>query len=150
MNNRKAKIIVDILMVIFVILSFVRWYGNNGFLFHGIVGTIFSLLAATHLFLNRKWLVAVTKNMKARKANRKTKMMYLVDILLILFWGIVIITGYLAIPAFTHGNESFEIFSRIHGVFSRIGAGLILLHVIQHLGHIRSYIGIKKNKIKTA
>ena len=148
MNTRKTKIIVDLLMVIFVLLSFVRWNGNNGLLFHGIVGTIFSLLVVLHLFLNRKWLVAVTKNIKAKKANRKTQLTYLVDVLLILVWGIAIITGYLAIPAFVHGNESFEIFSRIHGVFSRIGAGIILIHILQHLGHIRSYLGIKKSRKK--
>ena len=47
-------------MTLFVILSFVRWEGENGFIFHALVGTIFTLLVALHLYLNRKWLISVT------------------------------------------------------------------------------------------
>ena len=146
MNNRKAKIIVDVLMTIFVILSFVRWDGNDGFIFHAIVGSIFTLLVAAHLYLNRKWLVSVTKSIIAKKANIKTKQLYIVDMILMVVWGIAIITGFLAIPSFVNDAESFHIFSSIHAISSRIGAVVILVHIFQHLGHIRSYMGIKKAK----
>ena len=144
MNNRKCKIIVDILMTIFVILSFVRWSGDSGFVFHVIVGSAFALLVTLHLFLNRKWVVSVTKSIIAKKANKKTKQLYIVDIILMVIWGIAIVTGFLAIPSFVNDLESFYVFGRIHAVSSRIGAAIILVHVYQHLGHIRSYIGLKK------
>ena len=144
MSSRNAKITVDIFMTIFLILSFVRWSGDSGFLFHAIVGSVFTLLVALHLWLNRKWIVSVTKSMIARKVNQKTKRLYIVDMILILVWGVAIITGFLAIPAFVNGIESFYVFGRIHAVSSRIGAVVILVHIYQHLGHIRSYTGLKK------
>ena len=144
MNNRKAKITVDIFMTIFVILSFVRWDGEIGFIFHAVVGSVFALLAAAHLYLNRKWVVSVTKSVIAKKANSKTKQIYIVDMILTVVWGIAIITGFLAIPSFANDVEAFYVFSRIHAVSSRIGAVIILVHIYQHLGHIRSYIGLKK------
>jgi len=144
MNTRKTKITVDIFMTLFVILSFVRWCGDGGFIFHAVVSSVFTLLVALHLFLNRKWVVSVTKSIIARKANSKTKQLYFVDIILMTVWGIAIITGFLAIPSFLNENESFHVFSRIHSVSSRIGAVVILVHIYQHLGHIRSYLGLKK------
>ena len=144
MNNRKIKIAVDIFMTIFVVLSFVRWSGNDGFIFHAVVGSVFTLLVALHLFLNRKWIVSVTKSIIAKKANSKTKQLYIVDMILIVVWGVAIVTGFLAIPSLVNEIESFYVFSRIHSVSSRIGAVIILIHIYQHLGHIRSYMGLKK------
>ena len=146
MNNKKAKITVDIFMTIFVILSFVRWDGDSGFIFHAIIGSAFTLLVAAHLYLNRKWVASVTKSIIAKKANSKTKQLYIVDMILIVVWGIAIITGFLAIPSFVNDIESFYMFGRIHAVSSRVGAGVIFVHICQHLGHIRSYVGLKKKR----
>ena len=143
-NSRKAKITVDIFMTIFLTLSFIRWSGDGGFIFHAVVGSAFILLVAAHLFLNRRWIAAVTKSVIARKANKKTKRLYIVDMILIVVWGIAIITGFLAIPSFVNDVESFYVVGRIHAISSRIGAVIILIHIYQHLGHIRSYIGLKK------
>ena len=143
-SNRNAKITVDILMAIFVILSFVRWDGHNGFIFHAIVGTVFALLALVHVFLNRKWIISVTSSIFAKKASKKVKQLFTVDVALVVAWDITIITGFLAIPWFINDNPTFYVFARIHAVSSRIGAALILVHIYQHMGHIRSYIGMKK------
>ena len=148
MNSRKAKITVDIFMTIFLILSFIRWSGNSGFIFHAVVGSIFTLLVAAHLFLNRRWIVSVTKSVIARRANSKTTRLYTVDVILMIVWGIAIITGFLAIPSFVNSAESFYAVGRIHATSSRIGAVIIIIHIYQHLGHIRSYIGLKKRPIE--
>ena len=149
MSNKTCKIIVDIFMAIFVMLSFVRWDGTGGFIFHAAVGSAFALLVALHLFLNRKWIISVTKSIRAKKVNNKTKQIYIVDIILIIVWDITIITGFLAIPSFLGGMESFYMFGRIHAVSSRIGAAVILVHIYQHLGHIRSYIStLRPQKVK--
>ena len=50
-NSRSTKIIVDIFMTIFLVLSFVRWNGDSGFIFHAIVGaacTLFFYLTHLH------------------------------------------------------------------------------------------------------
>ena len=142
MSNRTAKILVDIFMVIFLVLSFVRW-DADGFAFHAVVGIIFSLLVALHLYLNRKWVVSVTKSIKEGKANKKIMRLYTVDMILMAVWGIAIISGFLAIPSFVYGIEFFYVFSRIHAVSSRLGAIVVIIHIFQHLGQIRSYLGIK-------
>ena len=144
MNNKRAKITVDILMIIFFALSFVRWEGSNGLIFHALAGTAFAWLMLMHLYLNRKWLVAVTKSMREKKANKKTKRLYIIDMMLITAWGIAIITGFLAIPPFFYGIEALGVFGRIHAISSRVGGILILVHIYQHLGQIRAYMGIKK------
>ena len=149
MSNRKAKIIVDIFMTIFLILSFVRWSGILGLIFHCIVGIIFSVFLAIHLYLNRKWIVSVTKNMLSKKANKKTKQLYIVDITLFAVWIVAIITGFPAIFSYAFGIESFYVFSRVHAVSSRVGGVLIIVHIFQHIGQIRSYVGLKaKTRVK--
>ena len=131
-------------MTIFIILSFVRWSGNNGLIFHSVVGTVFSLLVAVHLYLNRKWVVAVTKSIKEGKANKKMRRLYTVDMILIAVWSVAIITGFLAIPSFVYGIEAFWIFSRLHAILVRLGGVIILVHIFQHWGQIRSYFRLKK------
>jgi len=144
MNNRKVKIVVDIFMSMFLVLSFVRWSGNDGLVFHSIVGTGFTMLMVAHLYLNRKWLVSTTKSIKEGKANKKLKQLYVVDIALIVVWSVAIVTGFLAIPWFVNNLEAFSAYSRIHSVTSRIGGVIILIHIYQHLGHIRSYLRLSK------
>ena len=146
MSTRTIKIIVDIFMTLFIILSFIRWDGTGGFIFHAAVGTVFALLMAVHLLLNRKWLPAVTKSIRAKKASAKTKRQYAVDIALIAVWGAVMLSGFLAIPLIVGDDETFRIFGRIHAISGRVGAALIIVHVYQHLGQIRSYLGIKKRQ----
>jgi len=143
MTIRTARIVVDIFMTIFLVLSFVRW-DAAAFAFHAVVGIVFSLLVVLHLFLNRKWLVSVWGSVKAGKVNEKVKRLFIVDMCLIIVWGIAIVTGFLAIPSFVFGNESFYVFGRLHGVSSRLGAVIVIIHIFQHLGQIRSYLGLKK------
>jgi hypothetical protein len=64
--------------------------------------------------------------------------------ILMVAWSVAILSGFLAIPYFAFDLESFYVFGRIHGVFSRVGAGVIVVHILQHLGQIRSYFGLKK------
>ena len=98
MSNRTIKIIVDAFMLVFIALSLVRWDGDPTF--HIVVGGVCSALFSIHVFLNRKWLFSVTKTLKSGKANSKTKWQYIVDLLLIIVWGISIITGFLSIAPY--------------------------------------------------
>ena len=146
MTNRRTKILVDILLLIFIILSFVRWDGTNGFIFHATVGSVFVILVLLHLWLNRNWIYAVFTAIREKRANKKMKQLFIVNLCLIVTWDIVIISGFLAIPSFIYDIESFHIFSRIHAVSSRIGAILLVVHISQHIAHIRGYLGLTGKK----
>jgi len=145
LNSKQTKVIVDILMTIFLVLSFVRWEDSN-FIFHAIVGTACALLFTLHVFIHRKWLKAVTKSFLDGKIKKSLKGKYLVDILLLVIWGVAISTGFLAIGYFSLGIDAMAAFSRLHGFTSRVGLVLIGIHIFQHIPQIRSYIGIKKTQ----
>jgi len=81
LGGKSAKIIVDILMTIFLILSFIRWDVSD-FAFHAAVGIGCSLFFAIHIFIHRKWIKAVTKSCFMGKLNKTLKWKYIVDILL--------------------------------------------------------------------
>jgi len=143
LNSKRTKIIVDIFMTIFIILSFVRWSGTEGAIYHIAVGSACTLFFAAHIFIHRKWIKAVTKSCFAGKLSKALRGKYIVDILLLVVWGISIITGFLAIAPFFSGEASA--WGRLHGVTARIGLGLVIVHIIQHIPQIKSYIGIGKS-----
>jgi len=143
MNSKRTKIIVDILMTVFLILSFIRWDGTDGAIYHIVVGSACALFFAVHIFIHRKWIKAVTKSCFARKLNKTLKGKYIIDMLLLVVWGVSIITGFLAIAPFFNEMSGSGI-GRLHGVTARIGLSLIAIHIIQHIPQIKSYIGIGK------
>ena len=143
LNSRRTKIIVDILMTIFLILSFIRWDGTNGAIYHMVVGSACALFFAVHIFIHRKWIKAVTKSCFTGKLNKALRGKYIIDILLLVVWGVSIITGFFAIAPFFNDMNSSGI-GRVHGITARIGLVLIVIHIIQHIPQIKSYLGIGK------
>jgi len=144
-NRRTTKIIVDIFMTIFLIMSFIRWEDSN-FIFHAVVGTACTVFFALHIIIHRKWLKATTKSLFAGKLNKALRSKYAIDILLLAVWGAVIVTGFLAIGYFSSDIESMAVFSRLHAVTSRVGLALIIIHAFQHRMQIKSYVMGKRNK----
>ena len=147
-SSRTTKIVVDILMTVFLILSFVRW-DDIHFAFHAIVGTACAVFFTLHVCIHWKWLRATTKSFLEGKLTKALKGKYMIDVLLLVVWGIAILTGFLAVGYFVGGVESMAGFSRLHAVTSRIGLVLAAIHAFQHLPQIKSYIGIE-NKAKGA
>ena len=143
LNSRRAKIIVDILMIGFLILAFIRWDGFGGAIYHIVVGTVCALMFAIHIFIHRKWVISVTKSCLTGKLNKALKGKYIVDMLLIVLWGTSIITGYFAIVPFLNDMSGSGI-GRLHGITARIGLGLIVIHVIHHIPQIKSYMRVGK------
>jgi len=143
-THKRTKIIIDICMAIFLVLSFVRWEGDPTF--HLIVGTLCTLFFAVHIFIHRKWLKAVTKSYLAKKINPAVAPKYRIDILLLAVWGLCILTGFLALGSFVGGIEWMFLFSRIHGVSARLALVLTIIHIIQHKAQILSYLKLKKKK----
>jgi len=143
-NSKKTKITVDILMTIFLILSFIRWEDSN-FAFHAIVGTACAVFFALHVCIHWKWLKATTKSLMNGKLSTTLRGKYAIDVLLLLVWGFAIATGFIAVGYFSFGIEGMAVFSRLHSVSSRIGLAFVLIHVFQHVPQIKSYMRIKKS-----
>ncbi|MCL2840706.1 MAG: hypothetical protein FWE05_08015 [Defluviitaleaceae bacterium] len=143
MNSKRTKIIVDILMTVFLILSFIRWDGTSGAIYHIVVGSACALFFAVHIFIHRKWIKAVTKSCFVGKLNKALKWKYIIDMLLLVVWSISIVTGFFAIAPFFNEMGDAGV-GRLHGITARVGLGLIIVHIIQHIPQIKSYIGIGK------
>ena len=136
---KPAKITVDILMLVFVILSLIRQRSDPTF--HYFVGGIFGALFIIHFILNFKTFVSMSK--KLGKLKMLMKLQYVVDIILILIWSITIITGIIA-AVNMNADSSIQGLNRLHGMLGRIGCGFILIHIIQHVKQIRSYFQTQK------
>ena len=143
-NSRRTKIVVDILMTIFLVLSFIRWDGIGGAIYHILVGSACALFFSLHTYIHRKWIKATTKSYFIGKLSKSLKGKYIVDILLLVVWGISILTGFIAIVPFFNEAEGGFGWGRFHGITARIGLVFIIIHVIQHIPQIKLYIGIKK------
>lgn len=141
MNSRDLKIKIDVALVLTFIISLVT--GNMSVVIHCIVGSGFTLLYVIHIFLNKKWIIFIGKNIASKKVNRKLKTQFFIDILLMLVWSIAIFFGVLAMI-----NGNIENFSRLHRIFYIIGALLVFAHAAQHRKHIKSYL--KKRKLNLA
>ena len=127
--SRRTKIIVDLCMTIFLALSFVRWEGDPTF--HLVVGTACALFFVAHVVIHWKWLTSVTKSCVAGKMKPSLRGKYVVDLLLLVVWSLSIITGALAIGA--------SAFAGVHGLTARLGLVLLVVHIVQHRGQIKSY-----------
>lgn len=133
---------MDVLLFLFLILSIRSWDSN--LTVHIIGGITFAFLLLIHVFLNRKWLVSVSKAFKAGKLNKKVKGHYFLDLLLLVDWGLAILAGFPTIGFAIAENEYLFLFSRIHGVSIRLGFILIIIHSYQNRKQIGSYIKRKK------
>jgi len=136
-----VKIVVDILMLIFLVLSLLRWSGDPTF--HIIVGGIFIFLFIIHFILNAKMFIKMSEKFIQYKI--KLKLQYIVDSILILIWVIVTILGVLAAINYLGNNPAIINFGRLHGVLGRVGCGFIGIHIIQHIKQIHSYFKVKNN-----
>ena len=143
-NIKTAKIVVDILISVFLVLSFFRWEGNPSF--HFTVGIACALFFAIHVCIHRKWMLSVTKSCLAGKLNKSLKARFIIDILLSIIWSVSIVTGFLAIGSYVNGIESMAVFGRVHGLTARLGLVLVLIHIFQHRKQIKSYFRIRQGK----
>jgi hypothetical protein len=148
MKNRKTKIIIDILLFLILIIMLIPTEIIPVYA-HYFIGLIFAALLIIHIFLNRKWCVTITKALKTGKPNQKTKRQYNTDLVLLILWILITLSGFSAMSyAMGHGDELI-IFKHVHVAFSLIGSLIIIVHLQQHKGQIRSYFGKMSRKTAT-
>ena len=144
MKKNTFKIIFDVVLALGTVLLYKKNVLGLGF--HELAGIAICVLFIVHHLINRKWIAAVTKNLFSKTTPVKTRIEYIVDVLLCLAFLGVLITGigisktYLSALAFL-GNKG-KIW---HFFFS--GCALILtgIHVGLHWKWISGTI-LGKNK----
>lgn len=111
------KVVIDILLFVATILLFnIELIGN---LNHEILGITLGILIIIHVILNFKWIKQVTKNLK--KVNTKTKIMYVIDILIMLVYLGAIVCGILISDKIFNFKMSSNLYIVIsHLIFRKI------------------------------
>lgn len=137
------KIIIDILLLIdtFVLVNM----DITGHLIHEILGITMAILLLIHIVTNWNWIKSVTKNFK--KVNKKTKVMYVVNLLtMIVYFGAILFGIIISHELFKFETSSNYKFVITHIIFGRLAIVIMLLHVGMHLD--RMFKKIKNKKIK--
>ncbi len=140
---KKFKIIIDMLLFIITIALFN--IGLVGNLMHEILGTVMAILIVVHIILNFKWIKQVTKNFK--KTNAKTKIMYIVDIfIMIIYLGTIICGILIANEIFNFHMSSSLGLVLTHLTLGRLAIITMFIHLGLHLDRILKKVENKKVK----
>lgn len=127
------KIALDLLMSIVFVMLFNKM-AVAGLGFHEIAGLSLGLAFVIHILLNLRWVKQVTLKIFSSKMNFKTRLGYIIDVLLLIIMGIIIITGVLIskvlFPNIASGNSS--VYKMLHMSLSYTALLLIGIHIGLH------------------
>ena len=138
------KIIIDVLLLIDTII--LTNMDITGHLIHEILGITMGILLLIHIVTNWNWIKNVTKNFK--KVNKKTKIMYLVNILtMIVYFGAMIFGVIISHELFKFETSSNANLVITHIIFGRLAIIVMLLHIGMHLDRILNKVKNKNIKI---
>lgn len=96
MPTRKSilpRIVLDCVLIVVL----VTLYSKNviSLMFHEVVGLIILGLFLIHIVFNRKWIGAVVSKLSKGKVTGKSRVMMIVNALLVISWAAVFVTGIL-------------------------------------------------------
>ena len=147
MKKNYIKMVLDLLMAItFVLLMNPRVL--NGLPFHEIAGLVIGVAILTHIGLNWRWVINTTKKIFNPKLPGKTRLSYLLNILLLISMATVIISG-IFISKVVFPNLAVEGGHSLRGIHS-FSADATLALVGLHLAlHWQWVMSICKKAFKT-
>lgn len=147
MKKNYTKIVLDLMMAItFVLLMNPKVL--DGLPFHEIAGLVIGLAILTHIGLNFRWVINITKKIFDPKLPNKTRFSYLLNILLLISMATVIITGIL-ISRVVFPNLAVQGGRSIRGIHS-LSADATLVLVGLHIGiHWQWIMSICKKAFKS-
>ena len=146
MRSKTAKIIVDSLMLVTLVITLVTMRGDM--LVHTIFGALFTLLMFIHVIQTLKWTTGVAKKFKKLKFNIRSK--FIMNKILITIWLICIITGILAGVHTLTGIDALFAVRRVHGITGAVACAVTVIHVFQHRKRLITLFKSKKRKIQPA
>ena len=126
MNKKNIiKFTLDIVMAVL----FITFFNKNliSFKFHIISGYIFGGFILFHLFLNRKWIINITKRLFDKKLNLRLKISYVLSILLFLSIFSILISGSLMMKSTTYDRVMF--WKMLHFGSSYLSIAIMGIHI---------------------
>lgn len=119
----------------------------GGMKFHEIAGLAIGVAVLVHVLLNYKWVVNVSKSIFSKKVTLRTRLVYILNILLLIDMAIIIISG-IGISKILFPNLGF--YNSFLNQRTHISAAFIALTLIGiHLGlHWKWVINVFKKIIK--
>lgn len=127
------KITLDLLMSIVFVMLFNKM-AVAGLGFHEIAGLSLGLAFIIHILLNFRWVKQVTLKIFSSKMNFKTRLGYIIDVLLLIIMGIIVITGVLISKVlFSNiGSRNSSVYKILHMSLSYTALLLIGIHIGLH------------------
>jgi hypothetical protein len=143
MNKKNLfKILLDLGMVIVLVLMYKK--SAISMSFHEIGGLILLGVFVIHVLINWKWVVAITKKLFHKSIPVKTKIGYILNILLLISFTLIGISGiFISKVVFQISNEGSMIWKIIH--YTASAAALIFIGI--HLGLHQQFISGMLKKI---
>ena len=132
-------------MFVTLIATLATMRGNM--LVHTIVGGLFVVFMAVHIWLTIKWTLGIGKIFK--KVKPKIRRQFIVNKTLTVMWIICIVTGILAGVHTLTGIDALFVVRRIHGVTGVIACVLTVVHIVQHRQRLKTLL-TRKRKVSVA
>ena len=148
MKRNTWKLLIDVVMIVFFLLMYKKRIVSIGF--HEIIGLLVFVIVLIHLFFNRKLFIASAK--KFRKIKTKTKLRYIVDVVLLIDFVLMVITG-IMISKVLFNFGYFGIWKFIHNFLCAFALILVGIHLglewDTFYSMIRKIIKLPKNPSKS-
>ncbi|MGX9136016.1 DUF4405 domain-containing protein [Rummeliibacillus sp. JY-2-4R] len=138
-NIKYIKFGIDLLMAITFVLFFNKRV-LGGLTFHEIAGLLIAIVFFTHVLINWQWVKNVTLKLFDRRLPLKTKLNYLLNLLLLISMVFIIMSGIfisrVVFPNINIGNEQW--FKMSHMAISFLVLVIVAVHVGLHWKWIMS------------
>jgi len=136
MKNDGLKILLNFLQIILIVAAILTWDRQQGV--HVVIGVAFVLVSLVHINLFRKRLKLLGKVFGGKGLRGKMRRQYQVNLLLLLLWGVAIVSGLLNF--LLGGNEQELVYQHVHGMSTRVAALLTLVHGFMHSKQFGNYL----------
>ncbi|WP_244833828.1 DUF4405 domain-containing protein [Clostridium sp. BJN0001] len=135
-NKNFVKIILDIIMFI----SFMIMYNKRtiSMKFHEVFGIVLLFIFIIHVLLNAKWVASITKKLFSKTIKFKTKLCYLIDILLFIAAIFIVLSGiFISKTILTNISSNNMIWKIGHTSVAAFALILLGIHIGLHYSFIK-------------
>ena len=140
----KIKVLLDIVMTV-IMVSLLNT-NITGMALHEVLGIAVFVLFFVHKVLNFKWIKTVTGNLFKKSVNPKTRMMYALDVLLLILATLNVLTGILISTCILTEFSADDVLttSQLHHILAYLLLAALLVHIGLHWAYLRKSMKIPK------